>query len=274
MYNFFASRVNKKAFVQALKEVEKEGYYVSQDLSEDMVFTTNMSRAVAALSDDQIQIKPVKDKPLDVSGYAPNLDTETERVKPASTDVLDDKVFTKQSRAQMYEKMFADDSLLNGEHVKEWGVLSDETSGDSELPRKKNISTQQSVNNDEKLKQNTKKLLAEINQKLAEEKAQKAATKAVEQKEVQPVEAAAQSVEEIKEEKQEEQPKILVEVVAKDEPKEEPKPAPVVIPVAMPISRPAAKPASKPKNTPKPASQRTRKKRRRYDADIAGGFDF
>jgi len=299
MYNFFAKRINKKAFIQALKEVEKEGYYVSQDLSKDMVFTTNMSRAVAALSDEQIKVKQLKDKTLDVSKYAPNIDSEaeTERVKPASADVLEEKVFTKQSRAQMYEKMFADDTLLNGEHIKEWGVLSDETAENEEVTTraKAPVSVKQDKE-DEKIKQKAKKLFAELNKNLeakqqetinAKEIHEEAVDEQLETQNVEPVEEKVEAeTNDIVEEEtavESETPKLVVEVVAKDpetieEPAQEEQSiveVPVVVSAQVPVvAASGAEKISKPKIVVKPKTQRTRKKRRRYDADIAGGFDF
>lgn len=375
MYNFFANRTHKRAFVKALKEVEREGYYVSGDTSEDMVFTTNMSRAVAALSDDQIPIRPVKDKTLDISVLANGAESKpavtpskieiveikpkethddiqenieaTPRVKPADTNIVESKVYTRQSRAQMYEKMFSDDALLSGEHIKERGLLTSETSDDDIIDYRKHFASKnvmvdnKSTQASEESKKRTKKYLAELNAKVLkqrEEEAKKAAEiKAEEQEALKETLAVEPEIEEPNVEESKIEESVVEEVVAEEPVVEEviEKAAPEIVeavPAAQekvvelasetPVDESAieeqhieetvvepafeepiveevggsigkykmqsepikpaktAKTAVKPKvvsapeKVAKPKTIRTRKKRRRYDADIAGGFDF
>jgi len=281
MYNFFNKRVNKRAFIKALKEVKQEGYYVDAAVNDDVVFTTNMSRAVASLSGEEAKKPYVQDQALDISEFTPNLDNE--RVKPANPDTLgSNKQFVKQSRSQFYEKLFSeDDAFLDGTKVQERGLLSNETDSDDGFLRPRASSSSNSQISRDEIIRRTKQKLEELNaaararveenKKRAEEQKRieaekQAAIRRAEQeaKEAEKTRLAAEQLERERKEEEERlaaeklaaekaaQAKIVVEVV---------KPEPIVVPSAPATSKTTRKP-------------RTTKKRRRYDADIAGGFDF
>ncbi|MBQ8468661.1 MAG: hypothetical protein IJ542_02775 [Clostridia bacterium] len=290
MYNFFTKNVNKRAFIKALKEVEEEGYYVDNATNDNVVFTTNMSRAVSSLSGEEADRPYVQDEALDVSEFTPNLDNA--RIKPANPEALgEDHQFVKQSRSQFYEKLFADsdDAFLDGSKVQERGLLSNETDSLNSYFSERTKTNSQSMTREEIIRR-TKEKLAQLNaaarvraeqnkqirleeervkaerisaiakaeeefakQRKAEEEAKLALEKQAEQARLDQEAKMAALIEEEKTKKEEES-KIKVEVVS---------PAPVVAAVATP------KPVKK--STRKP---RTTKKKRRYDADIVGGFNY
>ena len=91
----------------------------------------------------------------------------------------------------------------------------------------------------------------------------------VEQVEQAPVEEEFVQEEQVQEEQVQEEPqKIVPEIIAAVESEPAIQEQPTIVPVMQAqVKQSTAAPK-------KPKTQRTRKKRRRYDADIAGGFDF
>lgn len=293
MYNFFKNRTSKKAFIQALREIEKEGYFVSRQTNDDVVFTTNMSRAVAALSNDKIDIRPVVDKTLDISGYTPNsewkpeendsqgqivLQTPVEELK--EQEALNTDNSKKQSRVELYEKLFSDDAFLDGRRVQERGLLSNEieegSTGDD--IRLKALNTEKQVNdNNSKRISATKQRIKELNAIIIARKkqAEKNVVHVSTDDNVVLKDNASQQTKTIEQLDQPitEDPKLVVEVVASKDKKEEPKQK-IDIPIdVVSVAKMQPKTTTK-KQTKTTASTKKRKKKRRFDADIAGGFDF
>ena len=258
MYYFFNSNAHRKAFIKALKEVENEGYYINQASDDDVVFTTNMSKAVASLSGEKAEKTIDTGKPLDIEEYNPNLDTK--RKVPADPKVLSAIDYTMQENEKVRSRLFGDDTtFVDGNNTDEKQFLSGNESFDvNELIKPQDSSIERTIESYEAAEER-KRIDEERLRELHEYNERK-----------------LKMLEERKRQK-EEHDKLLVEVVAdkKEEPKtvEEPKPEPVVLAPVEPVAPKAV--------TPKPVKTiRKRKKvvlkrkKKKYDADIIGGIDY
>ena len=259
MYYFFKNNAHKKAFVKALKEVENEGYYINQASDDDVVFTTNMSKAVASLSGEKAQKEVAQGKPLDIEEYNPNLDTK--RKVPADPKVLEAVEYTKQSNNFLRDRLFGGDStFLDGENSEEKQFLSGESDLDiGELLLK-----------DDETNDKIEQLEAEDRRRKIDEERLRKLHEYNERK--------LKMLEERKRQKEiEEQKQLLVEVVAdKPETEEvyEEKPASEQEPETIVKAEPVVKPVVSPKPKRKRKKVVLKRKKKKYDADIIGGIDY
>jgi len=238
MYNFYSNKTKQRAFLKALKEVEKEGFYLNLTADEDAIaILPDLSRAVASLNKPTKQNKTQSEETIDIS----ELETPVKPVPQPEKTFGDDDIYdygqndgsNLETGYKKYDSLFkSSPTFLDGEDsTNDFEFLSNRTRR-RERVRKDYASTLESQLEVDKSKHSAFERLAERQRRLRAE---------ADQREVEPPL--------VKEpEKEEETPQIKVEVVAAPEPAPKKK-----------------KVARKPKKN---------KKRRKFDADIAGGFDF
>ena len=254
MNNFFSSKLKYKAFLQALKEVEDEGFFVDDTVDEtSMPMLPDRGKALASLSGKTKENKEGEET-IDIKPLVKPLETDLEEVKksnpvkPASTTVPKTPYKT---RSQYYDNLFSKAPSFLDEDVE---VENPELlPAGSRRPSSQELSIQQKV---DRIKQ---RVFDKINNKNQEGSAT-VVVKAVPVEEPKPVQ-----VEEKVEIKPEPKPVEIVE-----QKKETPKQPKLIVEVVADVP----KVVKKKKTTVKKPRTTTKKKRRKYDADIAGGFDF
>lgn len=257
MFNFFDSKIKYRAFKKALREVENEGLYQNLRVDESsMEALPDMSRAVASLSNrtkpkaiDKEETENVAELLDSLSGQmSKSTESYAKMSRQDSADIersIDKKTY--------YEKLFGENSLLNAQSVDEPEFL------DGNMPDKSQNSAN-IVESSESRRKQLEELSERIRKRRAEMEEQISAIERRRQKEtVQPEIKPDIELPELKQEKQQTiQPVIKVEVMA-DKPNED-------------------KTTQKSSEAKKPRKKTTKtnqtKKKRKYDADISGGFDF
>lgn len=281
MYYFFKNKSNRNAFVKALKEVEREGYYVNQSSDDDVVFTTNMSKAVAELSGTKVdRVKP-EEKSVDINEYNPNL--EQKRVIPANPSSIQAGEYTLQQNP-IREKLFGGDStFLDGKTTQEKEFLSNASSDSGFIFEKNDNEIQREIDffldaqrrkeiDDERLRENhehnERKISTFVEQREREiDEERLRANREYNERKL----AMLEKLKAEREEK-EKQAQLLVEVVADKEERREEQSATVTKKVEeKPNSKHAIKKTAASKKK-KPTT--TKKKKKKYDADIIGGIDY
>ena len=278
MYNFFSNRLKLKAFKKALKQVEAEGFYADLSVDENnMAVLPDVSKAVASLSGKKEQEKTAP-KTVDISELESSLDAQKATpgaprpTAPASNIAQELK---KQTPSQFYESLFSSaPTFLSGEEAESKEFLDGQP---AEYTTKPKLSTTAEMH--DRVTQSKRKTFANlaerVNAKREEDAKNKVVTEPVIEEPVAKVEIPKiepdieMPVMQKEEPLPEEPAKVVVEVVA-DIP--EPKP-----PVTKTITKTVVitkevKPAEKPKVKRKPATNK--KKKRKYDADISGGFNY
>lgn len=256
MYNFFNSKLKYRSFKKALKQVEKEGFFENFVAEKDSVAVLpDISKTVASLSGkDRERSKTSSDEVLKTS----ELESSLERQR--ATRLRDETLFsgndsdTKDTGANKdyYADLFRDQpTFLNSqEESSEPEFLDSKDSGEDEFDllaqrvreRRQRLAQANSENGWQSQDQfDTPKIEPEI------------------------------EMPQFEEEKQEPQkmPQVRVEVVA-DVPEPEVKTVTKTVVVTKEVSE--EKPSTKKRTTTKTTT--VRKRKRKYDADISGGFDY
>lgn len=243
MYNFFSNKTKQRAFLKALKEVEKEGFYLNLTADEDAIAVLpDLSRAVASLGKKSTAEKVNSEDTIDISEFERPIKPVPQPERTfGEDDIYDYDQSSKEPSTPIetgfkkYNSLFeSSPTFLDGEETTNDFDLLSGVKRRRERVRKDYTTTVSSQLEVEKSKHSAFERLAERQRQLRAE---------ADQREVEPP-----LVDNNDDETTEEVPHIKVEVVAAPDP--------------VPKKKKAKK---KPKKN---------KKRRKFDADIAGGFDF
>lgn len=279
MYNFFSNRLKLKAFKKALKQVEAEGFYADLSVDEDnMAVLPDVSKAVASLSAKK-EKEPTAPSTVDISELESSLDSQkatpgAPRPTAPASNVMQE--LKKQTPSQFYESLFSSaPTFLSGEESEDEEFLDGQP---VEYTTKPKLSTTAEMQ--DRVTQHKRKTFANLAERVNAKREEEAKNKPVEAEPV--IEEPVAKVEipkiepeiempimEQEEQKIEEPAKVVVEVVA-DIPEPQP-PVTKTITKTVVITK-EVKPVEKPKVKRKPATNK--KKKRKYDADISGGFNY
>ncbi len=262
MYEFLDSGFKRRAFKKALKDVKNEGYYIDLKNGTLLKPSVDSAKDVAELSTRTLANKYfAKEETFDVTGLAPNQEIQENEVEKEMSEYA-------MGGEQTYDveprKSFADSTFISGRDKEDEDMLSRRTLeedkplfGESEEQEEK-----PAIDEREEFR---RKFIENIEKKIAErellEKA-RAEQQIEEQEEEKPEETEEPVEETIEEEPAEESEPEVVEEEPVEEIVEEPvkvEPAPVVETKTEPV---------------KPKRKYVKRKKRKYDADIVGGFGF
>lgn len=295
MFDFLSSNFKKRAFTKALEQVKKEGYnIVLEDDSDAAAILPDISEDIASLGKESTESKEiVQERTLDLNEA---LNSEN-RKKPAINKNVFTGEYIKQNKAKIYKDLFDNsNTFLNKtdsqpveflssntddekeERLKEFNRRTDalifERLRQKEAERQKEKEELERLNAQKQKEQELERLKAEQAEREIQErlKAEQAERERQEKLKAEQAERERQELEEAKRKAQlAEEEKRLAELKAQEE-KERADKAEEQARLERERAE-AARLAAMPKPK-KPRTPRTGKRKRKYDADIVGGFDF
>ncbi len=269
MFDFFSSNFKKRAFEKALKEVEKEGFEII--LSEEDYNATILpdnAKEVAELSENKKEENnKITESTLDISEFS----TTENRKRPVTNHEVLSGEFTKQSKENLYDKLFADSDTFLSKTQFEKGELLNSEEDSSKIWEDTNLKVEQDDNIIVNQADDYKKRVDDFNKKIQQQVFSDLRVK-------QEDELVKQKKEELN--KIEENNKALQDAQYRADLAEEQKrlaqaEAEKERMLRLEAEKKAAEasllavPKTKPKTKRAPA-----KRKRKYDADIVGGFNF
>ena len=259
MYEFLDSGFKRRAFKKALKDVKNEGYYIDLKNGTLLKPSVDSAKDVAELSTRTLANKYfAKEETFDVTGLAPNQEIQENEVEKEMSEYA-------MGGEQTYDveprKSFADSTFISGRDKEDEDMLSRRTL-EEDKPLFGEIEEQEeekpAIDEREEFR---RKFIENIEKKIAERELLEKA-RAEQQIEEQEEEKPEETEEPVEETIEEEPAEEIAEEKSEPEVVEEPvkvEPAPVVETKTEPV---------------KPKRKYVKRKKRKYDADIVGGFGF